>query len=455
MIHYRFFLQICLLVAGLSAAPHSFAQPNNPQLIDEVVAVVGNKIVLASDIEVQYLQGTAQGMTDQGDLRCQIMEQMLFEKLLHTRAEIDSIDISEDEVEGEIESRVSYFLNMFGGDVQKMEEYYGKSLVEIKDQFKDDVRSQLLIRRMQSKVLGSQKASPAEVRDYFSHIPLDSLPYFNAQIELMEVVFKPHMSAATREETVQKLLDIKKQLEAGADFAKLATKYSEDAGSAVNGGDLGFVGRGQFVPQFEGAAFKLKPNELSEIVESPFGFHLIQLLERRGDKIHTRHILLKPAIGYNEMQVARQRADSIRQIFTTDTLSFQELVEKYSEDEESKKRGGNVYNPKDNTTAFEISELDPTTYFAVDNLKVGEVSQPVEVANRDGSKNYRLLYVVEKTRPHKANLTDDYNRIATAVENQKQQESLLKWATRYIPETFVSINSDFQGCQQLSKWLGR
>lgn len=439
-------LCICTIITA-----NVFAQ--DKKIIDQVVAIVGNKIVLESDIEVQYLQGKAQNITDDGSLRCQIMEQMLFEKLLNTRAEIDSIAVSEDEVNGEIDGRVNYFLGLFGGDVQKMEEYYGKSLVEIKEQFRDDVRSQLLIRRMQAKVLGTQKASPMEVRAYFNKIPKDSLPYLNAQIELGEIVFKPKMSKETKEATIKKLLDIKKQIEDGADFAKLATKYSQDPGSAVNGGDLGFVSRGQFVPEFEGAAFKLKPNEMSGIVESPFGFHLIQLIERRGDKIHARHILLKADIGSAEMDIAKSRADSIRKIFLADTLNFQELVEKYSEDEEGKKRGGNIYNPKDNTTSFEISELEPSTYFSVDNVPVGELSKPVETTQKDGSKVYRLLYVFDRTKPHKANLTDDYTRFAGVVENQKQQESLVKWANKYIPETYIKIDDNYKGCEQLDKWL--
>lgn len=444
-------ITICFLAI---VTTNTFAQ--NQKTIDQIVAVVGNKIVLASDIEVQYLQGKAQGITDDdGTLRCQIMEQLLFERLLNTRAEIDSIEVSEDEVNSEIDGRVNYFLGLFSGDVQKMEDYYGKSLVEIKEQFRDDVRSQLLIRRMQAKVVGTQKASPAEVRAYFNNIPKDSLPYLNAEVELGEVVFKPQMSKTTKEATIQKLLDVKKQIEAGGDFAKLATKYSEDAGSAVNGGDLGFVGRGQFVPEFEGAAFKLKPNELSDIVESPFGFHLIQLIERRGDKIHARHILIKPEIGYAEMDVAKNRADSIRQVFLTDTLTFQELVEKYSENDESKKRGGNVYNPKDNTTTFEIGELDPTTYFAVDNVAIGELSKPVETTEKDGSKTYRLLYVFNRTKPHKANLTDDYTRFANVVENQKQQESLKKWATKYIPETYIKIDDNYKNCEQMEKWQNK
>ncbi|HNI45897.1 MAG TPA: peptidylprolyl isomerase, partial [Chitinophagales bacterium] len=321
------------------------------------------------------------------------------------------------------------------------------------DQFKDEVRMQLLARRMQSTITGNIKTTPAEVKAYFNKIPTDSLPYFNAEISLGELVAVPHINKAQKQTVIDQMMGLKQQIMAGEDFAKLAGKYSQDPGSAANGGDLGWVGRGQFVPEFEGAAFKLKPNELSDIIESPFGFHLIQLLERRGDKIHTRHILIKPEVAYSDLEAAKGRLDSLRQVFLKDTLTFQEMVAKFSEDEDSKKRGGNIYNPKDNTTMFEISELDPTTYFAVEGLKPGELSKPVEVAAADGAKRYRLLFVYEKTKPHRANLADDYTRISKAVENQKQQDALIHWVERFAPQTYIAIKGQYGNCEQLNRWL--
>lgn len=443
-------IKIWLLL--LSCCTFVAATAQEHALLDQVEMIVGNKIILSSEIEAQYQQARAQGAPD-NDLHCQILEQIMLEKLMVVRAEIDSVEISEDEIANEIDSRINYFLSMFGGDSQKMEEYYGRTILEMKDQFKDEVRMQLLARRMQSTITGNIKTTPAEVKAYFNKIPTDSLPYFNAEISLGELVAVPHINKAQKQTVIDQMMSLKQQIMAGEDFAKLAGKYSQDPGSAANGGDLGWVGRGQFVPEFEGAAFKLKPNELSDIIESPFGFHLIQLLERRGDKIHTRHILIKPEVAYSDLQAAQKRLDSLRAVFLQDTLTFQEMVAKFSEDEDSKKRGGNIYNPKDNTTMFEISELDPTTYFAVEGLKPNEVSKPVEVVAADGAKRYRLLFVYEKTKPHRANLTDDYTRVSKAVENQKQQDALIQWVERYAPQTYIAIKGQYGNCEQLNRWL--
>ncbi|MBL7784375.1 MAG: peptidylprolyl isomerase [Chitinophagales bacterium] len=443
-------IKIWLLLLSCCSFVAAAAQEHT--LLDQVEMIVGNKIILSSEIEAQYQQARAQGAPD-NDLHCQILEQIMLEKLMVVRAEIDSVEISEDEVASEIDSRINYFLSMFGGDSQKMEEYYGRTILEMKDQFKDEVRMQLLARRMQSTITGNIKTTPAEVKAYFNKIPTDSLPYFNAEISLGELVAVPHINKAQKQTVIDQMMSLKQQIMAGEDFAKLAGKYSQDPGSAANGGDLGWVGRGQFVPEFEGAAFKLKPNELSDIIESPFGFHLIQLLERRGDKIHTRHILIKPEVAYSDLEAAKGRLDSLRQVFLKDTLTFQEMVAKFSEDEDSKKRGGNIYNPKDNTTMFEISELDPTTYFAVEGLKPGELSKPVEVAAADGAKRYRLLFVYEKTKPHRANLADDYTRISKAVENQKQQDALIHWVERFAPQTYIAIKGQYGNCEQLNRWL--
>ncbi|HNL08860.1 MAG TPA: peptidylprolyl isomerase, partial [Chitinophagales bacterium] len=255
-------IKIWLLLLSCCSFVAATAQEHT--LLDQVEMIVGNKIILSSEIEAQYQQARAQGAPD-NDLHCQILEQIMLEKLMVVRAEIDSVEISEDEVASEIDSRINYFLSMFGGDSQKMEEYYGRTILEMKDQFKDEVRMQLLARRMQSTITGNIKTTPAEVKAYFNKIPTDSLPYFNAEISLGELVAVPHINKAQKQTVIDQMMGLKQQIMAGEDFAKLAGKYSQDPGSAANGGDLGWVGRGQFVPEFEGAAFKLKPNELSDI----------------------------------------------------------------------------------------------------------------------------------------------------------------------------------------------
>jgi len=443
--HSLFFcLACCLYAANLCAQPFA---------IDEIAAVVGDKIVLISDIENQYNQIRANNIADDGTLRCQVLDQLLLDRMFQTQAEIDSIEVKEEEVEREIDNRLRYFLGLFGGDVVKFEAYYGKTMLEIKEEYREEVRGILLAQRMQSQILGNISVTPAEVKNYFDQMPKDSIPYYNAEIELLQLAIQPKMSRVQKDDVKQTLLKLKKRVEEeGEDFSRLASLYSEDPGSAQQGGDLGWTNRGDFVPEFEGAAFKLKPGELSEPVESKFGYHLIQLLERRGDKIHTRHILIKPKVSEVELQDALNRLDSIRTAILTDTaLTFKKAVEKFSEDEDSKATGGLLYNPS-GSSFFEMNEIDPTIYFTIDTLKEGQISKPVPFELRDGSKAYRIFYVQTRTKPHIANLKDDYNRIRSIVEENEKQRVMLKWMQRRIPKTYIHIDERYANCAVLEKW---
>lgn len=423
--------------------------------VDEIAAVVGDKIVLISDIENQYNQLRNNSIPDDdGTLRCQVLDQLLLDRMFQTQAEIDSVEVKEEEVEREIDNRLRYFLGLFGGDAAKFEAYYGKTMLEIKEDYREEVRGILLAQRMQGQILSNVSVTPAEVKAYFNSLPKDSIPYYNAEIELLQLSIQPKMSRAQKDAVRQTLLQLKKRIEnEGEDFARLATLYSEDPGSKDQGGDLGWTNRGDFVPEFEGAAFKLKPGEISSPVESKFGYHLIQLIERRGDKIHTRHILIKPKVSETELQDAVNLLDSIRTAILTDTtLSFKRAVEKYSEDEETKATGGLLYSPA-GSSFFEMNEIDPTIYFTIDTLKEGQISKPVPFELRDGGKGYRIFYVQTRTKPHIANLKDDYNRIKTIVENNEKERVMLKWIQRRIPKTYVHIDRRYTNCAVLQKWI--
>lgn len=423
------------------------------QVLDEIAGMVGDRIILASEIELQYLQAQAQGMTD-NNLKCQIVDQMMLEKLFSHQAEVDSIVIDDADVELEINNRMDYFINMFSGDVEKMETYYGKTIGQIKDGFRKDVRDQMMARRMQQKVIGDVKVTPSEVKQYFEMIPKDSLPYLDAEIEIDEIIIKPKISAQAKQKTKQELLDLKKRIENGEDFDKLAKAFSQDPGSAVKGGDLDWVGRGQFVPAFEAVAFKLKPGEMSEAVETEYGYHLIQLLERRGDKIHTKHILLKSNTSPSDMQAAQQRADSIRNLILIDSITFKKAIEKFSDDDNSKKRGGLVMNAQRGTTVFSMKELDPTIYFVIDTLQQGETAAPIEYTEPDGSKTYHIYHLISRSKPHVANLKDDYSKLQTIVESRKKQESLLKWLDLHLPKTYVFLADRYKSCGE-GKWINQ
>jgi len=428
----------------------SFAQQN--LLVDKIVATVGDEIILSSDIEIQYQQALAQGYPTE-NLRCQIVDQLLLEKMMITQAQIDSIQVADEEVDGELNRRIAYFEQMLGS-TEEMEKYYGKTVLQIKDEFRSDIRSQLLAQRMQQKVLSGVSVTPSEVRSYFNKIPKDSIPYLNSEMEVSQLVIKPKVTKAQKQEAKDLLLNIKRKVEEEAgDFAKLAASFSIDPGSAAQGGDLGWAGRGTFVPAFEGAAYRLKPGEISEPVETQFGFHLIQLLERRGDKIHARHILVKPKVSFTELQAAEQTLDSIRNVIIQDTVSFKQAVLKYTEDEETKNTGGAIINPQTGTTLFEADQLDPAVYFISSELEVDEISKPIEFEMKDGSTAYRLLYLVSRTTPHVANLKDDYNKLQQVVEQIKQQEAMMRWLNKHIPRTYIAIDESYAPCETTDKWL--
>ncbi len=421
-------------------------------LLDEIVAVVGKNIVLRSEVEIQAIQAKMQGMEEE-NIECQILDQMLLEKMFITHAQLDSLVVGEEEVQGELDNRMQYYIQLFNGDVDRLEEYYNKTVLQLKEELRGDIRDQLLARRMQSEIVGSIKVTPAEVREFFNSIPTDSIPYLNAEIELMEIVVKPEVSEEKKQEVKDKLLGFKAQVKTGeADFGALAKKHSQDPGSAAQDGDLGWFSRGQMVPEFEGAVFKLNEGEMSNIVETQFGYHLILLEERRGEKVKARHILIKPETTSEEMTNAEKRLDSIRAEIVKDTISFREAVLKYTEDEMGKKTGGVLYNQYSGTGIFEMDQLDPQVFFAIEELVVGEISDPIRFRQQDGKEDFRIFYVSHRTKPHLANLKDDYAKMQKIVESRKQQEAMETWLERKGPKTYISIDEEYNACSMLNKW---
>lgn len=433
----------------------AFVQAQEKIMIDEIIAVVGDKIVLKSNVEEQYWAAVNQNQgIEEEDLRCQIMDQLLLEKMFVTHAQIDSLEVSEEEVESEINRRMDYFLGLFGGDEQKFEDYYSKTVLQMKEEFRDDVRDLLLAQRMQGSILSDIKVTPKEVKTFFNQIPRDSLPYFNAEIELGHLVIKPELTQEEKESTIARLSEIKKQIQEGVDFGDMAKKFSEGP-SGPQGGDLGFISRGQMVTEFEAAAFRLRnPGDISGIVKTKFGYHIVQLLERRGEKIHVRHILLRPKISYTQLQEAQSKLDSIRTlIMEDDSLTFQKAVEKFSDDEATKKSGGLIVNEQVGSSVIDMNQLDPNDFFAIEELEEGGISSPVKYQTKEGDEAYRILYVYSRTKPHLANLKDDYNKIQKIVKNNKQNETLMNWLDRKIKRTYIQVIDEYKECTMLEKWM--
>jgi peptidyl-prolyl cis-trans isomerase SurA len=446
---------LALVLAIVPSAVALHAQKPGKKLVDKVVGVVGDKIVMLSDIMEtrRMLANQNDGAPLPADVECVIFQQLLTDKLLLVQAERDSLEVTDEEVEAQLNQRIGQIINWMGGEAQFVQ-YYGFSPLEMKEKMRGDMKDQMLQERMQEQVLGKVTVTPTEVREYFSQIPKDSLPYFNTEVEISHIMVRPKPSQEQDRLAREKAEEIRKQLLGGGDFCDLARRFSSD-GSKTNCGDLGWADRGAFVQEFEAAAYRLKPNEFSAVVKSPFGYHIIQLIERLGNKIHARHILVPVEVTYADEQAALARLDSARNAVLRGEISFTDAVKRYSDDEYTRENGGRVSNQKTGEASFQLSELDPDAYFATDTLQVGGLTAPFEVSDFDGKKAFRLIRLNQRTEPHQANLETDYSRIQAAALSQKKNKALRKWVEERIAKFYVEIANEYQGCAALKKWLGK
>lgn len=434
-----------------------FSQP--PVIADKIVGIVDDKIVLYSDIENQIQQYEQQYKQQVPDaFRCQLLDQILTQKLMLTQALLDSVEISDDEVNAELDKKIRYYSNLLGGQ-DELEKYYGKSIIELKDQFIPQIREQLLAQREQQGILTDIKVSPTEVKNYFASIPADSLPYYNSEVQLGEIIIYPKVNPEIKQYAFDQITELRNRVVIkGENFSNLAKASSQDPGSADDGGELGFRSRGELDPVFEAAAFALKnPGDVSDVIESSFGYHIIQLIERRGERVNVRHILIIPAITSADLVKASKLADSVRNEIFSGKLSFANAVNKFSMDDDSKNNGGIIMNPQTSTPYFETSALgdyDKTIVQLIADLKPGEISQPKVFTNvTNGKKGYRIIWLKTESAPHKANLKDDYDKIQAMALQHKQQEALTEWIIEKISKTYIMVDADYFNCNDLKKWI--
>lgn len=439
---------VLVLAIGVVIISQGFAQTKNA---DKIVAILGENIILNSDIDGQYAQYQAQGYKDNGELKCQILESLLAQKMLQNQAKLDSLEISEQQVEDELNRRVKYFMAQIGSQ-EKLEQFIGKSILEFKDELREDVRAVIMAQTMQQDITRAVTVTPNEIKNFYNEIPLDSLPYFNKEVQVGVILKKPAISTKAKQEAKDKLEALRSRVAQGEDFATLAILYSQD-GSAKNGGELGFVGRGELVKAFEAVAFKLKPGELSSIVETEFGFHIVQLIERRGEQVNVRHILIKVNYDYADMLAAKNILDSVYNLILTEKISFADAALKFSDDESTKNNGGMMLNPQDGSTRIPSDQIDPAIYFQLENMKVGDVSTPSAFKSATGEQAYRLVKYIAKTEPHKANLQDDYQKIQQAALTSKQNKAIEKWFSKKRTQTYIRINDEFLSCEKLQPWI--
>ena len=446
----------CLVIILFVFISGNILSQEKDKVVDGIVAVIGETMVLKSEIEEQYATYLTSGKPVTENTRCDLFEEMLFNKLLLSQAEEDSLFVGEDQIESEIDRRLRYFIQQFGS-LEKLEEFYEKSLDEIKVEFHDPIEEQLMIQRMQGEITGSVEVSPGDVKTFFNDIPRDSLPEIGASVVIAQIVKKPPENETEKSKVRQKLSDIRERVEKGEDFGTLAYLYSEDPGSARENGELGYMSRGELVPEFAAVAFTLEKNEVSGIVETEFGFHIIEMIDRKGQQVNVRHILMSPKVLTVDLIKAKSFLDTLKtNINTYDSLTFENAAILYSEDNDSKNNGGVIINPMNGSSEFEmeqVSQVDPSMYLILDKLKLNEIAGPEIAQLRDGSRAYRLVRLNKITEAHRANLKQDYQRIQAMALSKKQTEVVNEWIEQRVNNFYIRVDPGFSTCKFKYHWL--
>jgi len=417
-------------------------------IIDEVIWVVGDEAILRSEVEEERLRAQYEGQPINGDPYCVIPEQLAVQKLFLHQAILDSVEANESSVSHQVDMRLNYYINQIGSK-EKMEEYFRKTSSEIREEMMTSVRNQMIIQQMQQKLTADIKPTPADIRRYYNSLPLDSLPMMPAQVEVQILSFEPPVPAEETERVKQRLREFTERIQNGsADFGMLARLYSEDTESAKRGGELGFVGKGQLVSEFAEVAFNLNdPKRVSRIVQTEYGYHIIQLIEKKGERINCRHILLRPRISATDKVKAIEQLDSIRRLIVSDSILFEQAVIRYSQDKNTVMNAGLMINPNTGSSRFEYQDLAPEIAKQIYNLNEGDVSQPFVMM--DQTKNREVCAVVrvaKKTDVHRANLTDDFQAIKSMLEAKLSADFIHNWILKKQKTTYVQIDPDWQGC---------
>ncbi len=431
---------ISAVLIGWSAVS---AHAQEPVVIDEIIAKVDNYIVLKSDLERTYLDAVSNGAT-QSNLKCLILGSMIRDKLMVAKAEIDSVIVTPAEVDLNLSRRIDYILNQYNGSEEMILQYFGKTIEDIRSELRDQIEEQMTVERMQTHLTQDLTVTPTEVRRFFKRIPEDSLPYYDMEVKLAQISRNVTAGKEGKQAVIDQLIEIRKRIVAGEEFAQMATEYSQGP-TGPNGGDLGWAKRGNMVPAFEAAALALKPGEVSMPVESQFGFHLIKMLERRGNEYHASHILMRPVSSQADINATIHFLDSIRTLIISDSTSFDKMAVEHSEDEETKGSGG-YFLGSDASNMVSIRELAPDIYLAMDTMKVGTISSPLRFKKQDGSDAVRILLYESSRDPHQANLKDDWQKIQSAALIEKKNNELLRWFNEAVNEVFIDIDEEYGYC---------
>lgn len=441
---------LILTLCALVSFP-SFCQ-NKDNLIDGTIGIIGNKVILYSEIESQLVQAKEEGYDLGDDARCVVYEQVMFQSLLMYQADVDSIIISPEQVNGELTNRIRYFENQIGGR-KKLEEFYGKSIEEIKAEFYTTIEERMKAEQMRGKITSGINITPSEVKKYYRNLPSDSIPLVGSKVEVAHITIEPKVSENEKKATKEKLAKWRTEILSGErTFSTTAVMYSNDPGSRGEGGEFEWVTRGTFVPEFDRVAFSIKEGEVSQVFETDYGFHILELFERRGDQYRGRHILLIPKISDQEVVKAKYKLDSISELIKNGTYTFEEAASKFSEDNETKFNGGLIYNQQAGSSLFEMNQLDKQIFLIIDDLEEGEYSKPILSQGKDG-QYYQVVKLKTITTPHKANLKDDYQLIMQNATNDAKSEAIKEWIKNKSKSTYIKLSPEYMECEFVRDWV--
>ena len=420
----------------------------NYKVIDQVIWVVGDEPILYSDVENEIQRRKYEKTPIEGDPYCTVPEQIALQKLFIAGAKLDSLTVSDASVDQQVDARIRYFVSQIGSK-EKLEEYFNKPMNKIKEEMANNVRDQLLMQQMQQQIVSDVRISPQDVKRFYDKMPKDSIPNVPEMVEVQIIGLFPEITAAEEERIKSQLRDFREKIESGDyQFSTLAILYSEDRGSALQGGELGFMTKGKLVPEFANMAFSLyDPTKVSRIVKTEFGYHIIQLIERKNDQVNCRHILLIPKIGIKEREEAANKLDSLATAIRKEETTFKEAVINFSEDENTKQNEGIMINPQNGTTKFQLQHLPSDIAKIVYTMKEGEISAPFTYKNESGKEMVCIIRLKSRIKAHKANPQDDYQELKDLVTATKNKELIEKWIKEKQQETYIYISPEYKDCQ--------
>jgi peptidyl-prolyl cis-trans isomerase SurA len=444
-------IYLFIIIGLLSLGQNGRAQ-ENAYILDRVVAVVGDFHVLQSDVEQQYLQMKMNRAYLPDDVKCNILEYFIGQKLLMTQAKIDSIEVSEGQIEQSMESRLSNFIGQFGSE-EEMEQYFNKSIYDIKEDLRKTMKELMITQQVQQSIVGEITITPSEVKSFFKKIHKDSIPYIDSEVKIAQILAYPPVDVDAEFVVKEKLLELRKRIIDGENMSTLAILYSDDPTASTNFGEIGFQTKVGLDPEYVKTAWALKEGQVSKIVKSAFGYHIIQSIERRGDRLNSRHILLIPKVNASAKGKALSKLDSLRTQIVDDSTTFHLAAIFNSEDEKTSANGGLLVNSTNQAATFQLDQLETKDYYTLRDMEVGDVSQPYETTDEKGKLCFKMIKLISRTEPHRANIKEDYLMLQNMAMSEKQNEIMEEWYTEKKEKTYIKIDNSFDFCDKVKQEL--